>query len=187
MSCCLIITKHLYTQPLEHLQQTLKQKKLALINREGVLFHYDNARPQLVQVARVTIQRLGWETLYHPPYFLDLEPTDKILAFYSWEILRKWGSLAAGTHKILCLQDNWFFFFTVLCSWKHVGKNSGCRFLYRLASGEMFKNIEGKKMILIIWSDIGKRVAPRNFEHAPKDKFCSPVFSLCYVECENIS
>ncbi|PRD32395.1 UNVERIFIED_CONTAM: Histone-lysine N-methyltransferase SETMAR [Trichonephila clavipes] len=48
----------------------------ALVNRTGVLLLHDNARPHVTWVARNTIQRLGWETLYHLPYSLDLAPSD---------------------------------------------------------------------------------------------------------------
>ncbi|GFW99901.1 histone-lysine N-methyltransferase SETMAR [Trichonephila clavipes] len=39
----------------------------------------DEALPQVARVARNTIQRLGWETLCHPPYSSDLAPSDYLL------------------------------------------------------------------------------------------------------------
>ncbi|GFX50517.1 histone-lysine N-methyltransferase SETMAR [Trichonephila clavipes] len=43
---------------------------------------HDKARPHVARVTRNTIQRLGWETLCHPPYSTDLAPSDHHL-FYS--------------------------------------------------------------------------------------------------------
>ena len=70
------VTALLYSQQLERVQQALRQKEPALVNRKGVLFLQDNARPHVARVARDTIQRLRWETLCHPPYSPDLAPTD---------------------------------------------------------------------------------------------------------------
>ncbi|GFU05274.1 transposase [Trichonephila clavipes] len=53
------VTTDLYSQQLEHVQQALHQKEIALVNRKGVqLFPY-NTRPHVARVARNTIQRLG--------------------------------------------------------------------------------------------------------------------------------
>lgn len=70
------VTADLYSQQLERVQQALQQKEPALVNRKGVLFLHDNARPHVARVARETIRRLGWETLCHPPYSPDLAPSD---------------------------------------------------------------------------------------------------------------
>ena len=70
------VTAVLYSQQLERVQQALQQKEPALVNRKGVLFLHDNARPHIARLARDTIQRLRWETLCHPPYSPDLAPTD---------------------------------------------------------------------------------------------------------------
>ena len=59
------ITGDLYSQQLERVQQALRQKKPELLNRKGVLFLHDNARPHVARVVRDTIQQLGWEILYH--------------------------------------------------------------------------------------------------------------------------
>ncbi|GFY56452.1 histone-lysine N-methyltransferase SETMAR [Trichonephila inaurata madagascariensis] len=70
------VTADLYSQQLERVQQALHQKEPALVNRKGALLLHDNARPHVERVARNTIQRLGWETLCHPPYSTDLAPSD---------------------------------------------------------------------------------------------------------------
>ncbi|GFW98500.1 histone-lysine N-methyltransferase SETMAR [Trichonephila clavipes] len=69
------VTVDLYSQQLERIQQALHQKEPTLVNRKGVLLLHDNARLHVVRVARNTIQRLGWETLCHPPYSPDLAPS----------------------------------------------------------------------------------------------------------------
>ncbi|KAF2346897.1 Origin recognition complex subunit 5 [Trinorchestia longiramus] len=54
----------------------LRQKEPALVNRKGVLFLHDNARPHAAPVVRDTIQQLEWETLCHPLYSSGLAPSD---------------------------------------------------------------------------------------------------------------
>ena len=62
--------------------QTLKKLK-ARINRlrpvmqmQRVLFHHDNAPPNIGRKTRETIDSMGWTTLPHPPYSPDLAPSD---------------------------------------------------------------------------------------------------------------
>ncbi|XP_076053689.1 histone-lysine N-methyltransferase SETMAR-like [Oratosquilla oratoria] len=70
------VTGDLYSQQLKRVQQALSQKEPALVNRKGVLFLHDNAKPHVARVVRDTIQQLGWETLCHPPYSPALAPSD---------------------------------------------------------------------------------------------------------------
>jgi histone-lysine N-methyltransferase SETMAR len=42
----------------------------------GVLLHHDNARPHTARATWERIQELQWELLEHPPYSLDLVPSD---------------------------------------------------------------------------------------------------------------
>ncbi|XP_076052673.1 histone-lysine N-methyltransferase SETMAR-like [Oratosquilla oratoria] len=80
-----MVTGDLYSQQLKLVQQAFRQKEPALVNRKGVLFLHDNARPHLARVVRDTIQQLGWETLCYPPYSPDLAPSDYHL-FHSLDI-----------------------------------------------------------------------------------------------------
>ncbi|KAG5338018.1 SETMR methyltransferase, partial [Acromyrmex heyeri] len=42
------------------------RKRLELINRKGVVFHHDNARPHISLITRQKLRKLGWEVLMHP-------------------------------------------------------------------------------------------------------------------------
>jgi histone-lysine N-methyltransferase SETMAR len=42
----------------------------------AVLLHHDNARAQTARAIQERIQELQWELLEHPPYSLDLAPSD---------------------------------------------------------------------------------------------------------------
>jgi histone-lysine N-methyltransferase SETMAR len=43
---------------------------------KGVLLHHDNARPHTDQATQNRIQEPQWELLEHPPYSLNLTPSD---------------------------------------------------------------------------------------------------------------
>jgi len=44
-----------------------------LINRKGVVFHHENARPYTSLVTRQKLRELDWEVLMHPSYILAPE------------------------------------------------------------------------------------------------------------------
>lgn len=69
------ITKELYCE-LSWLKQAIDEKRPALPNRKGVLFHNDNARPRMVQTTQEKIRQFEWEIMAHPPYSPDLVPSD---------------------------------------------------------------------------------------------------------------
>ncbi len=64
---------------LDKLNDSLKQKRLELINRKEVMFHQDNARPHTSLVTRQKFLQLGWDILPHPPYSPDLAPSEYYL------------------------------------------------------------------------------------------------------------
>jgi len=67
----LTINLKLYCSQLDRLQEAIKEKQPELINRKGVVFHY-NVRPHTSLMTRQKLRELGWEVLMHPPYSLDL-------------------------------------------------------------------------------------------------------------------
>ena len=64
------ITADLYCQQLDRLAQKLKGKQ------DRIYFLYDNARPHVAKSTRQKLLELEWVTISHPPYSLDLAPTD---------------------------------------------------------------------------------------------------------------
>ena len=73
------INSEVYCHQLDKLNDSLKQKRPELINRKGVVFHQDNARPHTSLVTRQKLLQLGWDILPHPPYSPDLAPSDYYL------------------------------------------------------------------------------------------------------------
>ncbi|CAK9804076.1 Histone-lysine N-methyltransferase SETMAR [Anthophora quadrimaculata] len=70
------LTVNLYSEKLQKVQEKLKQKQPSLVNRRGILFLQDNARPRTAASLREKIMQFGWELLPHPPYSPDLSPTN---------------------------------------------------------------------------------------------------------------
>ena len=58
------------------LDAKVKEKRPALANRKGIVFHHDNARPHTSMATRKKLLELGWEVMCHPPYSPDLAPSD---------------------------------------------------------------------------------------------------------------
>ena len=70
------LNSDLYCQQLDCLKEAIAQKRPALANRRGIVFHQGNARSHTSIVTRQKLRELGWEVLMHPPYSLDLAPSD---------------------------------------------------------------------------------------------------------------
>jgi [histone H3]-lysine36 N-dimethyltransferase SETMAR len=47
--------------------------------RNGIVFQHDNARPHSANLTKLTLHKLGFEVLEHPPYSPDLAPSDYFL------------------------------------------------------------------------------------------------------------
>ena len=60
----------------DNTERKQSKKRPELINRKGVLFHHDNARPHISLVTGQKLKELGWEASMHPPYNPDLSPSD---------------------------------------------------------------------------------------------------------------
>ena len=61
------------------LEEAFKKKMPELVNRKGIVFHHDNARPHTYLATRTKLLELGWEVMSHPPYSPDLAPLDYLL------------------------------------------------------------------------------------------------------------
>jgi len=70
------INSDVYCEQLQKLSDAIAQKRPELINRKGVVFHHDNARPHTSLVTRQKLLQHGWNVLPHPPYSPDLAPSD---------------------------------------------------------------------------------------------------------------
>ncbi|GFV13452.1 camar1 transposase [Trichonephila clavipes] len=66
----------IYCQHMDRLNLAVDQKRPELANRRGVVFHQNNAKPHTSVVNRQKLWEFGWEVLMHPPYSLDLVPSD---------------------------------------------------------------------------------------------------------------
>jgi histone-lysine N-methyltransferase SETMAR len=70
----LTVTAECYCQQLHHQEEAFQQKLPG--QQHGVIFQHDNARPHTAHMTKAAIQELEWEILPHPPYSLDLAPSD---------------------------------------------------------------------------------------------------------------
>ena len=70
------INSEVYCQQLTKLNESLQRSRPELVNRKGVIFHHDNARPHTSLMTRQKLLDLGWELMPHPPYSPDLAPSD---------------------------------------------------------------------------------------------------------------
>jgi histone-lysine N-methyltransferase SETMAR len=61
---------------LDQVNECLKEKRPHLVNRKGVVFHQDNARPHVSEMTQQKIRELNWEILDHLPYSPDLATSD---------------------------------------------------------------------------------------------------------------
>ncbi|GFV25146.1 histone-lysine N-methyltransferase SETMAR [Trichonephila clavipes] len=75
----------LYCHQLDNTNDALQQKRSELINRKGVVFHQDNARPHTSLVTCQKFLQLERDTMPHPPYSPDLAPSD----YYLFRSLQK--------------------------------------------------------------------------------------------------
>jgi len=54
----------------------IEGKRPQAINRNGVVFLHDNAKPYCSLARRTKLMELGWDMLPHPTYSPDLAPCD---------------------------------------------------------------------------------------------------------------
>ena len=64
-----------YCEVLSKLRVRIKRKRPGLLSQNVFLFH-DNARPHSAAHTQNLPQKFGWDLFPHPPYSLDLAPSD---------------------------------------------------------------------------------------------------------------
>ena len=91
-----------YRSQLVRLSRALKEKRPKYQERhDKVILQLDNARPHVARPAKTYLETLKWEVLHHPPYTLDVAPSDYHLFrsmahglahqhFRSYEEFKKW-------------------------------------------------------------------------------------------------
>ena len=62
------------------LNAAVKEKRPELVNRKGVIFHYDNATPHTSLTTRQKLLKLSWKVMLHLAYSADLAPSDYYLS-----------------------------------------------------------------------------------------------------------
>ncbi|GFV77574.1 histone-lysine N-methyltransferase SETMAR [Trichonephila clavipes] len=78
------INSEVYCHQLDKLNDAFQQKRSELINKKGVVFHQDNARPHTSLVTRQKLLQLEWDTMPHPPYSPDQAPS----GYYLFRLLQ---------------------------------------------------------------------------------------------------
>jgi len=69
------INSEYYCHVLSDVHKRLWKKRPGLITK-GILFLQNNAQAHAAHRTTCTLEQLGWEVLPHPPYSLDLAPSD---------------------------------------------------------------------------------------------------------------
>ena len=69
------INSDVYCRQLNKLNAAVK-KRPELVNCKGVIFHRENATLHTSLATRRKLLRLSWKVMLHPPYSLDLAPSD---------------------------------------------------------------------------------------------------------------
>ncbi|GBN91968.1 Histone-lysine N-methyltransferase SETMAR [Araneus ventricosus] len=66
----------MYYQEIDEMNCKLQHMCPALVNRKGPILLHNNARSHIEQMTLQKQNKLGYETLPHPPYSSDLSPTE---------------------------------------------------------------------------------------------------------------
>ncbi|XP_035733466.1 uncharacterized protein LOC118446641 [Vespa mandarinia] len=85
---------------LDKLNDAVQRKRPELINRKGIVFLEDNARPHTSLISRQKLLQLEWDTMSHPPYSPDLASSD----YYLFRALQNFLDSETFTSNELVLQ-----------------------------------------------------------------------------------
>ncbi len=74
------ITKEIFLPVLQRVRQSLLSRRSDISdNLEEYLLHMDNAPAHRSDLVQSHLREINWSTLKHPPYSLDLSPSDFFL------------------------------------------------------------------------------------------------------------
>lgn len=79
----------------DNLKEAVATKRPELVNRQGVLFQHDNARPHVSSTVRNKLLTFDWDILPQPPYSPDNAPCDYyfFLSLKNYIRSKKFGSI----------------------------------------------------------------------------------------------
>ena len=104
-----------------------------MFNRKDIILHHDNARPPAALGTSQKIVKLGWKILSHPPYSLDLAPSDHHLFLSLQNFLRgkkfkKEEDIKQALVNFFATKDKTFFkngIYKLPARWQEVINNNG--------------------------------------------------------------
>jgi len=78
-----------------------------LVNKKGVIFHQNNARPHVSKKTKNFLNILNWDLLEHPPYSPDIAASD----FYLFRYLQNFlcGAIFSGKDETISEVDNYLY------------------------------------------------------------------------------
>ncbi|GFV90615.1 mariner Mos1 transposase [Trichonephila clavipes] len=94
-----------YCLTLRRLRRAIQNKRSRMLTKRVRLLH-DNAWPHTAFVTKALLKQFEWEVLGHPPYSLDLSPSDFHLFRYLKSHLG--GKLFHGDDEIKDEVEMWF-------------------------------------------------------------------------------
>ncbi|KAG5666128.1 hypothetical protein PVAND_017697 [Polypedilum vanderplanki] len=73
------ITAEKYCAQISKVHEALKTKRPALLNRNKIVYHHDNARPHTARITKEKLNEYQWTLIEHPAYSPDAAPCDYYL------------------------------------------------------------------------------------------------------------
>jgi len=98
------INAQVYRDTLQRLRRAIQNKRQELLSSGVVLLH-DNARPHRAQQTTALLQQFRWNIMDHPPYSLDLAPSDYHLFLHMKRFLA--GKQFHSDAEVKTTVNNW--------------------------------------------------------------------------------